>query len=185
MSSEIPLDQGFRGVLTVPRPGERTPTGAGNDGLRPGGNRPRGAAESGQGTESTGHLGRHPPGLRAGAGGRSSRRPAQATARGVGSTGPSGNRRRRRPVGGVRATGRRRRGHRAPPPSGGRATEPWSGADRSGATPTGLGTTVPRSPDRWHGQPGQRESVIGTPANRETGSAAEKRHRPPRPPATG
>jgi len=51
------------------------------------------------------------------------------------------------------------------------ATGQWFGAEGSGATPTGLGEDGSDwHQDRWHGQPGQRESVT-------TGSAAGNRCR--------
>ena len=121
----------------------------------------------------TGHLDRVPgqPGA------TGSRRPEQATAKASGQTEPTGNRRRRRPAGACRASlrGRSRRAGEAIGFAGDasrlRATEQWYGAGGSGATPTGLGEDGSDwHQDRWHGQPGQRESVT-------TGSAAGNRCR--------
>ena len=88
-----------------------------------------------------------------------------------------GNRRKRRPAEACRATlrGRSRRVGEAIGLSGDAsrlgATEQWYGAAGSGATPTGLGEDGSDwHQDRWHGQPGQRESVT-------TGSVAGNRYR--------
>jgi hypothetical protein len=109
----------------------------------------------------TGHLNR----VLGQPGATGSRRPEQATAKASGQTEPTGNRRRRRPAGACRATlrGRTVRAGEATGHTGDasrlRATGQWYGADGSGATPTGLGEDGSDwHQDRWHGQPGQRES---------------------------
>ena len=84
MFFEIPLDQGFSGVFTDARSGERTPTGAVRMGLRLDPRRSRGAAESGHGQCS-----RPPRTGRSGSFGRpaatTGRRPSRETGAGVGS----------------------------------------------------------------------------------------------------
>ncbi len=168
MILKIPLDLGFCTVLTGIRSGERTPTGAVRMGLRSDPHRRRGAADSGRGQSPPATSDRARGSLRA----TGSRRPEQATVTASGQTGSTGNRRRRGPAGSLRATGEARRGNRASQLAAGRR---GSGSEPKDLGPPQLASerTVPRHQDRWHGQPGQRETVT-TGRNRATGSGPEK-----------
>lgn len=175
MFFETGVDQGFRGVFTDARSGERTPTGAVRMGLRPTPHRSRGTAESEHGQCSPATSNRANERLRAvGRNGESATVTGNRSGSRVtpGRWSPSGGGRRRRPA---EALGRRRQLRRA----GVAARQPGLretagdgavvGADGSGATPTGLGRgRFHWHQDRWLGQPGQRESVTtgSRPGNR-------------------
>ncbi len=176
---KIPLDLGFCNVLTEHRSEQRMRTGAVRRGFPASVGPAHTVHDVEAGSEQdrfTGHLRPGSSGTKS-VGATRSRRPEQATAKASGQTGPTGNRRRRRPAGACRATLRGRTGRageatgHAGDASRLRATAQWYGADGSGATPTGLGEDGSDwHQDRWHGQPGQRESVT-------TGSVAGNRYR--------